>query len=59
MEMTNYGLLYEEGKLKIMGHLEQSFQIKMFLSLPLEFSHKVILNGLTDVETLKKANKEI
>jgi hypothetical protein len=52
---TNYGLLYEEGKLKIMGHLEQPSKIKMFLSMPTSFSSKLILNGLTHTDTIKKA----
>lgn len=49
----NYGSLYDEGNIRILGHLEQPLKIKMFMKLPVDFSQKLILNALTQSEASK------
>jgi hypothetical protein len=53
---TNYELLFSEGKLKIMGHLEHP-KIKMFLELNSEAHSNAVLNALTHTDTVRKWNQ--
>lgn len=56
---VNYGMLFEEGGMRILGHLEQPLKIKMFLRLSGDFSQKLILNALTQAESFKEENTEV
>lgn len=56
MSSVNYGSLFEEGNLKILTSLDNPAKMKMMITLSSAYSHRLIINALSEGDTLKQIN---